>query len=130
MKNIALFLAVYGHIALAALPDSCQEGDLSSCNSAGDKCTTPQNFEVEPAGTGQVWFSHCCTVSDSDTSMATATAPVSITTSKEYCYAYVLKGYSTNQFHNIKPACSENGSGNLAWTLEGQCKKDGVSSSS
>ncbi|KAK1733589.1 hypothetical protein QTG54_015762 [Skeletonema marinoi] len=26
----------------------------------------------------------------------------------------------------MKPTCSENGSGNLAWTLEGQCKKDGT----
>eukprot|EP00984_Skeletonema_dohrnii_P011822 scaffold4740_cov115-Skeletonema_dohrnii-CCMP3373.AAC.1 len=118
MKCIALFVAIYGHGVIAALPPSCQENETSSCNAAGDKCTH-QNSEVEPAGTGEVWFSHCCTVSET----STATPPV--TTSKEYCYSYTLKGFPSNQQHGIKPTCSENGQGNLAWTLEGQCKKDG-----
>ena len=123
MKCIALFVAIYGHGVIAALPLSCQENETSSSsctNAAGDKCTY-QNSEVEPAGTGEVWFSHCCTVSET----STATPPV--TTSKEYCYSYTLKGFPSNQQHGIKPTCSKNGQGNLAWTLEGQCKKDGVS---
>jgi hypothetical protein len=33
-------------------------------------------------------------------------------------------GWSANQNHGIKPTCSEKASGNLAWTLEGQCKTD------
>jgi hypothetical protein len=116
--GIALFFAIYGRTALAAaLPDSCELGE-TSC----DACT-PRESEFEPPGVGQVWYSHCCTESE------TNTADPPVTDTKEYCYSYSLKGYPSNQQHGMKPTCSENGSGgNLAWTLEGQCKKDGVSS--
>ena len=118
MKSIALFVAIYGRTALAALPPSCQDGDSgTSCHTC-----TPRSSEFEPPGVGQVWYSHCCTESE------TNTADPPVTDTKEYCYSYSLKGYPSNQQHGMKPTCSENGSGNLAWTLEGQCKKDGVSS--
>eukprot|EP00984_Skeletonema_dohrnii_P013436 scaffold5570_cov87-Skeletonema_dohrnii-CCMP3373.AAC.12 len=115
MKSIALFVAIYGRTALADLPDSCELGQ-SSCEAC-----TPLNTEFEPPGVGQVWYSHCCTESE------TNTADPPVTDTKEYCYSYSLKGYPSNQQHGMKPTCSENGSGgNLAWTLEGQCKKDGT----
>ncbi|KAK1733587.1 hypothetical protein QTG54_015760 [Skeletonema marinoi] len=116
MKSIALFVAIYGRTALAALPPSCQDGDSgTSCHTC-----TPRSSEFEPPGVGQVWYSHCCTESE------TNTADPPVTDTKEYCYSYSLKGYPSNQQHGMKPTCSENGSGNLAWTLEGQCKKDGT----
>eukprot|EP00985_Skeletonema_marinoi_P015996 scaffold8455_cov147-Skeletonema_marinoi.AAC.1 len=109
MKSIALFVAIYGRTALAALPDSCEDGD-TSC----DTCT-PLNSEFEPPGVGQVWYSHCCTVSE------TNTADPPVTESKKYCFSYYLTGYPNNQFSATKPVCSETGGGSLAWTLEGQC---------
>ena len=119
LKSIALFVAIYGRGALAALPLSCQEGDTGAC-ATGDKCT-PLNTEFEPPQTGEVWFSQCCTVSET----STATPPV--TTTKEYCFSYSLQGWSNNLHHNIKPACSKSGGGNLAWDFYGQCSKSGVS---
>ena len=118
-----LFVATYGRGINAALPPSCEENESSACNSSGDKCT-PLGSEFEPTGNGQVWYSQCCTVSETSTD----TPPV--TESKKYCYAYTLQAWPSNQLHGIKPDCSENGQGNLAWTLEGQCKTDGVSCSS
>ena len=122
IKRIALFFFVfaiiYGHGALAALPTSCEdEGTTSSCK----KCT-PLNSEFEPPGVGQVWFSQCCTESE------TTTADPPVTTTKKYCFSYYLSGYPNNLFSGHKPSCSENGSGNSAWSLYGQCQTDaGVS---
>ena len=118
-----LFVATYGRGTNAALPPSCEENESSACNSSGDKCT-PLGSQFEPTGNGQVLYSQCCTVSETSTD----TPPV--TESKKYCYAYTLQAWPSNQLHGIKPDCSENGQGNLAWTLEGQCKTDGVSCSS
>eukprot|EP00985_Skeletonema_marinoi_P008947 scaffold4091_cov214-Skeletonema_marinoi.AAC.8 len=114
-----LFVATYGRGTNAALPPSCEENESSACNSSGDKCT-PLGSQFEPTGNGQVWYSQCCTVSETSTD----TPPV--TESKKYCYAYTLQAWPSNQLHGIKPDCSENGQGNLAWTLEGQCKTDGT----
>ena len=119
LKSVALFVAIYGRGALAALPLSCQEGDTGAC-ATGDKCT-PLNTETIPSGVGEVWYSHCCTVSET----STATPPV--TETKQYCYSYSLQGYPNNQFSGIKPACSKSGSGNNAWALHGQCSTSGVS---
>lgn len=125
MKSEALFLfvAIYGRSALAALPPSCEENESSACNSSGDKCT-PLGSEFEPAETGEVWYSQCCTVSE------TSTDSPPVEEIKKYCYAYTLQGYPSNQLHSIKPDCSQTGSSNSAWTLQGQCKTDGVSSQS
>jgi hypothetical protein len=117
MKSIALFVAIYGRTALADLSDSCQDGE-TSC----DACT-PLNTEFEPPGVGQVWYSHCCTVSD------TNTADPPVTTSKKYCHSYYLSGYPNNQFSGTKPTCSESGSGTSAWLRNGQCKTTGGVSS-
>jgi len=115
MKSIALFVAIYGRTALADLSDSCEAGDSgTSCNAC-----TPLNSEFEPPGVGQVWYSHCCTISD------TNTADPPETTSKKYCHSYYLTGYPNNQFAGTKPTCSEKGSGNLAWLRYGQCKTTG-----
>eukprot|EP00984_Skeletonema_dohrnii_P024401 scaffold13518_cov88-Skeletonema_dohrnii-CCMP3373.AAC.1 len=114
MKSIALFVAIYyGRTALADLSDSCELGQ-TSC----DTCT-PLNTEFEPPGVGQVWFSHCCTVSD------TNSEDPPVTTSKKYCHSYYLSGYPNNQFSSAKPTCSETGSSNLAWLRYGQCKTTG-----
>eukprot|EP00986_Skeletonema_menzelii_P002081 scaffold565_cov143-Skeletonema_menzelii.AAC.3 len=61
LKSIALIVAIYGRGALAALKDSCEEGDTT--------CTdcTPLNTEYEPAGVGEVWYSTCCTESETST---------------------------------------------------------------
>ncbi|KAL7491813.1 hypothetical protein ACHAWT_002323, partial [Skeletonema menzelii] len=83
------------------------------------KCT-PLNTETIPTGVGEVWYSHCCTVSET----STATPPV--TETKQYCYSYSLQGYPNNQFSGIKPACSKSGSGNNAWALHGQCSTSGT----
>ena len=119
LKNIALFVAIYGHGALAALPLSCEEGE-AACATPGDKCT-PLNTETIPAGVGEVWFSQCCTESETDNS---------VTTTKKYCYSYSLQGYPNNQFSGTKPACSKTGSSSVAWDLYGQCSTSGVSCSS
>ncbi len=117
MKSIALFVAIYGRTALAALPASCE--DTNNCSNA----CTPLNSEFEPPGVGQVWFSHCCTVSD------TNTEDPPVTESKKYCFSYYLTGYPNNQFFSTKPICSETGSGTLAWLRKGQCgTSSGVSS--
>ena len=117
MKSIALFVAIYGRTALAALPASCEVD-----NNCADACT-PRNSEFEPPGVGQVWYSHCCTVSE------TNTADPPVTESKKYCFSYYLTGYPNNQFSATKPVCSKTGSGNIPWTLKGQCKTTaGVSS--
>jgi hypothetical protein len=118
LKNIALFVAIYGRGVLAALPPSCQEGDTGAC-ATGDKCT-PKNAETEPPQTGEVWYSACCTESETDN---TATPP---TTSKEYCYSWKLKDVSSNLLYGIKPACSKSASSNLAWDLNGQCSTSGT----
>ena len=118
LKSIALFVVIYGRVALAALPLSCQEGEAACAT--GDKCT-PLNTETIPTGVGEVWYSQCCTVSEQDN----ATPPV--TTTKQYCYSYSLQGYPNNQFSGIKPACSKTGSSNNAWSLYGQCSTSGVS---
>ena len=122
LKSIALFVAIYGRGVLAALPPSCQEGDTGAC-ATGDKCT-PKNAETEPPQTGEVWYSACCTESETDN---TATPP---TTSKEYCYSWKLKDVSSNLLYGIKPACSKSASSNVAWDLYGQCSTSGVSCSS
>ena len=124
LRNIALFVAIYGRAALAALPSSCED-DGVVCPADGDKCITPLNSEYEPTGVGQVWFSRCCTVSKSSTADPSDTE----TESKKYCYNYLLKDYPSNQLHGIKPDCSENASGNDAWTLIGQCRTTGGVSS-
>eukprot|EP00984_Skeletonema_dohrnii_P001857 scaffold619_cov78-Skeletonema_dohrnii-CCMP3373.AAC.1 len=113
MKSIALFVAIYGRTALADLSASCELGQ-SSC----DACT-PLNTEFEPPGVGQVWYSHCCTVSD------TNTADPPVTTSKKYCHSYYLSGHPNNLFSATKPTCSESGSGTSAWLRYGQCKTTG-----
>ncbi len=120
LKIIAIFF-VYGG-ALAALPDSCQDDGPDVCGSK--KCVLPLGSEDEPSGTGEVWFSQCCTVTE------TSSTAEPITESKKYCYNYVLNGYPSNELNGIKPICSENASGNSAWTLDGQCTSDGVSSNS
>mmetsp|Transcript_23318 Transcript_23318/g.37970 ORF Transcript_23318/g.37970 Transcript_23318/m.37970 type:complete len:786 (+) Transcript_23318:154-2511(+) len=108
LKSVALFVAIYGRGALAALKDSCEEGDNSlTCTDC-----TPLNTEYEPAGVGEVWYSTCCTESE------TSTASPPVTTTKKYCYSYKLAGYPSNQFSGQKPTC---GLGNNAWTLDGQC---------
>eukprot|EP00985_Skeletonema_marinoi_P008813 scaffold4024_cov208-Skeletonema_marinoi.AAC.9 len=109
MKSIALFVAIYGRTALAALPASCE--DTNNCSNA---CTR-LNSEFEPPGVGEVWFSHCCTVSD------TNTEDPPVTESKKYCFSYYLTGYPNNQFYPTKPICSETGSSTLAWLRKGQC---------
>ncbi|KAK1732557.1 PT domain-containing protein [Skeletonema marinoi] len=109
MKSIALFVAIYGRTALAALSASCEVD-----NNCSNACT-PLNSEFEPPGVGQVWFSHCCTVSD------TNTEDPPVTESKKYCFSYYLTGYPNNQFFSTKPICSETGSGTLAWLPKGQC---------
>ncbi|KAK1735649.1 PT domain-containing protein [Skeletonema marinoi] len=109
MKSITLFVAIYGRTALAALPASCEVD-----NNCSNACT-PLNSEFEPPGVGQVWFSHCCTVSD------TNTEDPPVTESKKYCFSYYLTGYPNNQFFSTKPICSETGSGTLAWLPKGQC---------
>mmetsp|Transcript_30675 Transcript_30675/g.48076 ORF Transcript_30675/g.48076 Transcript_30675/m.48076 type:complete len:758 (-) Transcript_30675:229-2502(-) len=106
LNGIALFLAIYGHSALAALPDSCEAGDIT-CTSC-----TPRNSEFEPPGVGEVWYSECCTESE------TSTADPPVTTTKKYCYSYKLVGYPSNQFSGTKPSC---GAASLAWSLNGQC---------
>ena len=116
LRNIALFVAIYGRAALAALPPSCED-DGVVCPANSDKCITPLNSEYEPTGAGQVWFSQCCTVSTSSTADPSET--------KKYCYNYSMKGYPSNQLHGRKPDCSENASGNDAWTLVGQCRTTG-----
>ena len=122
LKNIALFLSIYGRGSLAVLPDSCQDDGPDVCGSK--KCVLPLGAEDEPAGTGEVWYSQCCTVTD-----ASSTPPVA--ESKKYCYNYVLNGYPSNELNGIKPICSEIASGNSAWTLDGQCRvSGGVSSKS
>ncbi|KAL7492205.1 hypothetical protein ACHAWT_001918 [Skeletonema menzelii] len=118
LKSVALFVAIYGRGALAALPLSCQEGDAGAC-ATGDKCT-PLNTEFEPPQTGEVWFSQCCTESE------TSNANPPVTTTKQYCFSYSLQGWSNNLHHNIKPACSKSGGGNLAWDFYGQCSKSGT----
>ena len=110
LKKTALFFVIYGRTALAALPSSCQDDGV--CPAIGDKCISPLNSEYEPTGVGQVLFSQCCTVSKSSET-------------KKYCYNYSLKDYPSNQLHDIKPDCSENASGNDAWTLIGQCTTSG-----
>ena len=118
MKSIALFVAIYGRTALADLSDSCEHGDGSCTNAC-----TPLNTEFEPPGVGQVWFSHCCTVSDRNSE------DPPVTESKKYCHSYYLTGYPNNQFHPTKPTCSENGGGTSAWIRKGQCgTSSGVSS--
>ena len=114
LKSIALLVAIYGRGVIAALPDSCEEGEGSNCADC-----TPLASEYEPAGVGEVWYSACCT--KSDTSTATA---------KKYCYSYKLKGYSENLFHGTKPSSDECGLGTNAWTLVGQCTTNGGVSSS
>eukprot|EP00573_Skeletonema_grethae_P004186 CAMPEP_0201709336 /NCGR_PEP_ID=MMETSP0578-20130828/58047_1 /ASSEMBLY_ACC=CAM_ASM_000663 /TAXON_ID=267565 /ORGANISM="Skeletonema grethea, Strain CCMP 1804" /LENGTH=369 /DNA_ID=CAMNT_0048198303 /DNA_START=93 /DNA_END=1199 /DNA_ORIENTATION=- len=109
LKGIALFVAIYGHGALAALPDSCED-DGGSC----DKCTS-LNSEFEPPGVGEVWYSYCCT--DSETT--TDTPP--ITTTKKYCYSYSLVGFPNNQYSGNKPSCDNTFSA-IAWSLHGQCQ--------
>lgn len=109
LKGIALFVAIYGHGALAALPDSCEEGEGSACS----KCT-PLNTEFEPAGVGEVWYSYCCTDSE------TTTADPPVTTTKKYCYSYSLVGWPNNQYSGTKPSCSSSSMA-LAWSLNGQC---------
>ncbi|KAK1741320.1 hypothetical protein QTG54_007798 [Skeletonema marinoi] len=108
MKSITLFVAIYGRTALA-LSASCEVD-----NNCSNACT-PLNSEFEPPGVGQVWFSHCCTVSD------TNTEDPPVTESKKYCFSYYLTGYPNNQFFSTKPICSETGSGTLAWLPKGQC---------
>ncbi len=118
IKSIALLVALYGRGALAALPASCQAGDIvAGCT----KCSPVGSEEYQPPGTGQVWYSQCCTESET----ATATG---VTTSKQYCYSYELNGYPNNQLHGIKPACSKTGGGNTSWSHKGQCSTGGVSS--
>ena len=112
LNGIALFLAIYGHSALAALPDSCEAGD-SACTSC-----TPRNSEFEPPGVGEVWYSECCTESE------TSTADPPVTDTKKYCYSYKLVGYPSNQFSGTKPSC---GVASLAWSLNGQCSTTTVS---
>mmetsp|Transcript_23316 Transcript_23316/g.37962 ORF Transcript_23316/g.37962 Transcript_23316/m.37962 type:complete len:793 (+) Transcript_23316:154-2532(+) len=107
LKSVALFVAIYGRGALAALKDSCEEEDIGGCTDC-----TPLNTEYEPAGVGEVWYSTCCTESE------TSTASPPVTTTKKYCYSYKLAGYPSNQFSGQKPTC---GLGNNAWTLDGQC---------
>eukprot|EP00984_Skeletonema_dohrnii_P009540 scaffold3652_cov83-Skeletonema_dohrnii-CCMP3373.AAC.1 len=111
MKSIALFVAIYGRTALADLSDSCEHGDGSCTNAC-----TPLNTEFEPPGVGQVWFSHCCTVSD------TNSEDPPVTTSKKYCHSYYLAGYPNNLFSSAKPTCSETGSSTRAWLRYGQCR--------
>ena len=126
LKNIALFLSIYGRGSLAVLPDSCQDDGPDVCGSK--KCVLPLGAEDEPAGTGEVWYSQCCTVAETS---STADPPFTITESKKYCYNYVLNGYPSNELNGIKPICSEIASGNSAWTLDGQCRvSGGVSSKS
>ena len=115
IKSIALFVAAYGRSALA-LSDSCDEGE-TSCNAC-----TPLNSEFEPAGVGQVWYSECCTESETD-----STVDPPVTTSKRYCHSWSLKGYPSNQHSATKPTCGETAVGNQAWTAEGQCKSSIVS---
>jgi hypothetical protein len=115
--GIALFFAIYGRTALAALPDSCQLGE-TSC----DACT-PRESEFPPPGVGQVWYSHCCTVSK------TNTEDPPVTESKKYCWSYYLTGYPNNLFYPTKPTCSENGGGTSAWLRYGQCRTTGGVSS-
>ena len=118
LKSIALFVAVYGRGALAALPASCQEDD-STCPDC-----TPLNTEYQPDGVGELYYSNCCTESE------TSSADPPVTTTKQYCYTYVLAGWPNNQYSGNKPSTC--GTGNIGWSLEGQCTTvtDSVSSSS
>ena len=117
MKSIALFVAIYGRTAFAALSASCEVD-----NNCADACT-PLNTEFEPPGVGQVWFSHCCTVSDRNSE------DPPVTTSKKYCHSYYLSGHPNNLFSSAKPTCSESGGGTSAWIRKGQCgTSSGVSS--
>jgi hypothetical protein len=117
-KSIALFVALYGRGALAALPASCQRGDtVAGCT----KCS-PVGSEYQPPGSGQVWYSQCCTESE------TTTANPPVTTTKQYCFSYTLNGYPNNQLHGTKPTCSKTGGGNTSWSLKGQCSTSLVSS--
>ena len=121
LKNIALFfVSIYGagRGAIAALPESCHDDGPDVCGSK--KCVSPLGSEYEPPGTGEVWFSQCCTVTET----SSTDPPVS----KKYCYNYVLNEYPSNLLNGIKPICSENASSNNAWTLDGQCTSGGVSS--
>ena len=115
---IALFIVIYGCFVLAdqQLPDSCQDGDsIYACNPAGAACS-PLGSEYEPPGSGQIWWSECCTVSEtSDTDYSFIT--------KTYCYSWSLKGYPHNLHHGMMlPRCEENAVSTTAWKLEGQCK--------
>lgn len=96
---------------IAALPDSCQEGDTAACetNANGVINCPPRGTTTTPPKSGKAWYSQCCTVSEASET-------------KEYCYMYTLQGYASNLHFGIKPTCSEGGSGSLAWNLEGQCQ--------
>jgi len=118
-KSIALFVAIHGRGALAALPASCEAGDAGACP-AKDKCPA-RGVELQPPKTGKVWLSLCCT--DSETS--SASPPV--TTTKKYCFTYTLNGYPWNQLHGQWPTCNKSGLGNNSWKVEGQCKTTGTS---
>ena len=108
MKSLALLVAIYGRGAIAALPDSCQAGDITSC----DDCT-PLNQLYEPPKVGEVWYSVCCPKSETDSSTGN-------TVTKQYCYSYKLSGYPNNLHAGTLPSTC--GTGTTAWALEGQCR--------
>ena len=123
LKSIALLVAIYGRGVLAALPDSCEEGEGSNCADC-----TPLASDYEPAGVGEVWYSACCTKAEEDNSISPP-----VTTTKEYCYSYKLKGWPENQSYGTTPSSSSLtcGTGTVeAWTLVGQCTTNGGVSSS
>ena len=120
-KIIALLLAAAANV-VAELPASCEEGASTACMAGGNKCTS-LDMEYEPPQTGQIWYSHCCTVSES------GTADYLLSGTRRYCFSYTLKGYPSNAYHGTKPECTESGSGNSAWELRGQCSTQGVSCS-
>ena len=105
LKSLALLVAIYGRGAIAALPDSCEvDAGVSGCTTC-----TPINQQFEPPKVGEVWYSECCSKTDSSTPPQT----------KNYCYSYKLSGYPNNLHKGTLPSTC--GTGTSAWALEGQC---------
>ena len=113
IKSIALFAAVYGRGALAQLTSCEADGGATTC----PECS-PLNTEYEPPQSGEIWYSSCCSVSE------TSTADPPVTTTKQFCYSWKLKGYPSNLYAGTLPECKENAAGNLGWTLNGECQTD------
>ena len=126
IRSAALFVAIYGHGALAATisEQSCELGEGSGCSN----CVNPLTSSYQPESVANLYASACCTARECD-------ADGTNCDTKKFCYIYSMVSGANSLWASNLPSgagglheetCTtgqlrQGSPAQLAWSLEGQC---------